>query len=129
MRRITTATVFCAVVLLSSGCARSKLSHEETFDLPLDGKTVTIDAVKHEQKVHVVVTASDAPVGVFIYLDRDRDKAEDEILSREYSAIILARAEKTEQANLEATIPANSVAVVHITRAGKNTKVKLKITN
>ncbi len=132
MRRMFSLAALSPGLLLLAACGKTSLSVEQTFDLPLEGKSFEIDAIKSEQKIRVSATATGAPISVYIYLERDSDKAIAEIMrGGKYSPVVLASKEKTEQVdNLEAVIPANNVAVVHLMRSvGKAANVKLKITN
>jgi hypothetical protein len=115
-----------AALVVLVGCGK-KLNMEQTFDLPIEGKQFVLEPVSSEQKIKVTAKA-DAAVSVYIYLEKHKEAAEQQILTRKF-ANILQRQEKTDNASLEATIPANEAAVVRVGRASKGTKVTLRITN
>jgi hypothetical protein len=125
-----------AIVVLSivwsvvvSGCS-TRLNVESEYEVPLGGKLHEIEPIKKDQTVKVAVVATGGPVGVFVYLKKDEETAEKEIFANKYSSIILAKEPKAERADLEASIPANQTAVVHVIRASnKGPTVKVKISN
>lgn len=121
-------SVALVMVMAASGC-KAKLDMESAFDVPPEGRIFKVDPIKKEQTIKVTGTATGAPANVFIYLDKNEAAAEKEIMSLKYTPIILAKQEKTEAINVEATIPANETAVVRVTRVMKAAQVKLKITN
>src|SRR5262245_19263748 len=110
----------CPVVvalLVVVGCGKPKLDQSYDSEVSFSGTEYTIDPIKSEQKIKVNGTAT-APVDVFIYLQKNKDAADKEIVSRKYSAIILAKQEKTPGIALEATIPANEAAIVRVSSVG-----------
>jgi hypothetical protein len=127
--RMGTVCVALLMLGLVSGCGKTKLQTDANFELPMEGKPFEIDPIKSEQKIKVTGTATGAKVNVFVFLKKDEASAEKEIMSLKFTPIILAKQEKTEAINLEATIPANETAVVRVTRAGAKASVQLKITN
>ena len=126
-------TMGFTLVLLSSvsGCGKPKLEVDSTFDLSQDfSKTFTLDPIKSEQKIQVTGTATGAPVNAFIFLEKDKKKAENEIASGKFTPVILDKNQKVEAISLEATIPANETAIVQVNRTGnKGASVRVKITN
>jgi hypothetical protein len=122
-------SVLMGMACMACGCLRYKLDVDYDFDVSGGGDMKILEAIGREQTIKVSGSAAPAPVNVFIYLDKNKTNAGKEILTMKFSPIILANDEKTENFNLEATIPANEMAVVHVTRAGTATHVKLKITN
>jgi hypothetical protein len=126
-------TMGFALVLMSSvsGCGKPKLEVDSTFDLSENfSKIFIVDAIKSEQKIQVTGTVTGAPVNVFIFLEKDKKKAENEIASGKFTPIILDKSQKVETLSLEATIPANETAIVQVNRTGiKGGSVHLKIHN
>jgi hypothetical protein len=125
-------TTCLALLLMSSvsGCGKPKLEVDSNFDLSEDySKLFIVDAIKSEQKIQVTGTATGSPVNAFIFLEKNKTKAENEIATRKFTPVILDKNEKVEAINLEATIPANEAAVVQVNRTGKAASVHLKITN
>jgi hypothetical protein len=117
------------VVLTATGCPKV-LNQVSDFELKLgDEKKLTVEAITKEQKVKVALTA-DVPVNVYMFLEKDATAAESDINKKKLpSTKVLAMSEKTNDATLEATVPANNAVVVFITSAGKTANVKVKITN
>ena len=111
-----------------AGC-RTSLSVEKQFENPPEGTFIEVDPIKSAQTIKVTATA-DAPVGVYVFLKKDRDAAEKEALAKKYTGVTLAKEEKNESINLQAAIPANEAAMVMVANAtAKKANVKLKITN
>jgi hypothetical protein len=125
-------TMGLALVLLSSvsGCGKPKLEVDSNFDLSQDfSKTFTLDPIKSEQQIQVIGTATGGVVDAYIYLQKNKTKAENEIATRKPTSAILEKQLNADAISLVATIPANEGAVVHVNRAGKGASVHLKITN
>ena len=112
-------------LVLAAGCG-TKLNMEYTAELPTEGKLYVVDALKSEQKIKVNVKA-ESPVDVFVYLDKDRDKVEGTLLGKA-SPLVLAQQKGASEVSIEATIPANEKAIVHVV-PGKKGMVTTKITN
>ncbi len=118
------------VLLGIVGCGKAKLDMESLFEVPVEGKSFKVDPIKSEQNIQVTGTATQAPVNVYVYLDKNEAAVEKEIMTLKTTANVLAKQEKTEAISLTATIPANETAVVRVTRGGgKAARVQLKITN
>jgi hypothetical protein len=119
-----------ALAFVSAGCYRTVLNKESTFEVtPGVSREMTIEPARAEQKIKVDVSAS-APVSVFVFLAKDQDTVKRDIENRKQPlANVLAREDKVSNKTLEATIPADSEAVVFITYATKATKVTVKLTN
>jgi hypothetical protein len=120
-----------ALMLVTAGCYRTVLNQEKTYDVvPGETRELIVEPSRREQKIKVEVSAAPAPVSVFVFLEKDRDAVKHDIETRKQQlANVLAREEKTTNVMLEATIPADNSAVVLITRASKDTKVTVKLTN
>jgi hypothetical protein len=118
-----------AIVLLAlPGCGQ-KLDYETTVDLD-EGQvqSIAIDAPKREQKVSVTVTSSGSPIDVYVALDKDKEAGKQALLDRQKPAQSLAHKVKTQEANLEATIPANTGFAILLGGANKNSRVSVKVT-
>ena len=120
-----------ALTVVSAGCYRTVLNLEKTYEfLPGDEQEIIVEPARREQKIKVEASSSAAPVSIFVFLEKDRDAVKRDIRTRkEPLTNLLAHEEKTTSASLEATIPADSSAVVLITRASKATTVTVKLTN
>jgi hypothetical protein len=114
-----------------SGCGKPRLEVPASFEVGPVGNVFTVDPTSREQNIQVTGSATGAPVNTFIYLDKNKTAAQNEIFSKKFATAILAKQDNTETIGLEATIPANETAVVHVTRAAINkvAHVELKITN
>jgi hypothetical protein len=126
-----TACVALVILGTVSGCGRTKLNVGSAFELNLgDNKRITVEPIKHEQKIKVTGTATGAPVNVYVYLSKNEAAADKEILAKKFTDVMLQKQEKTDSVNLEATIPANEAAVVRVSSAGAGkANVEIKITN
>ena len=124
-------TMCIGVFLLGMACGCGKtLDQDASFDVPMEGKFLTVEPITTEQNVKVTGTATGAPVNVYLYLEKNRQAAEKDILAKKLvSPVIPAKVEKAETFTLTATIPANETAVVQVTRAGMAAKVQLRISN
>jgi hypothetical protein len=131
MRFVTTSAA-CFLLAFVSGCGRTRLDMSSSIDVPMEGKGFIVDAAKNQQTVKVTGTASGAPVSVFIYLEKNKDAAEKDILANKLvSQFIPTSVQKTEgEFSLETTVPADEKAVVQVYRASaKTAKVQIHITN
>jgi hypothetical protein len=126
-----TACVALVILGTVSGCGRTKLAVESAFELNLgDNKLITVEPIKHEQKIKVTGTATGAPVNVYVYLSKNEAAADREIVAKKFTDVILQKQENTDSISLEATIPANEGTVVRVSRAGAGKpNVQIKITN
>ena len=121
---------FVGCLVVFAGCGGTVLKIEQTIDVPVEGRALTIDPIKSQQKVKVSASASGGPIDIVVCRDSDRDAVERDLLAKKLKTEVFAHQLNTEQAALEATIPANTTALVIIQRAGaKPAKVELKITN
>jgi hypothetical protein len=120
-----------ALTVAAAGCQRTVLNQEKTLEVgPADFKWLVIEPAPKDQKIKVEVTASPAPISVFVYLEKDKVAAKRDIDAGKNSpANVLAKMEKTDRATLEVMIPADNEAVVAVTRASKQTSVTIKLTN
>ena len=119
------------LALAASGCYRTILNMEKTYDVgPGLSPEIKVDPVKSEQKIKVELTSSPHPVSVFVFLEKDRASAMDDIKRRkDPGAKVLASKENTQSWTQEVTVPADNSAIVFVTRASKDTKVTVKLTN
>jgi hypothetical protein len=125
--------LFALVLLVGwlSGCGKPRLEEVRSFEVGPVGHLVTVDPINREQKIQVTGTATGAPVNAYVYLEKNKTAAQNEILTKKVGSAILEKQDDTQTISLEAKIPANESAVVHITRAvlNKPSSVQLKITN
>jgi hypothetical protein len=130
MRKITLC-VLALVLGLTAGCGKPKLDKHSNFELTGgDGNSFFVDPIKTDQNIKVSGKSSDAIVNVYIYLKKNEMDAKKEINSRKPGNAVLAKQEKTDTIDLEATIPANEEAVIYCSAASnKKTSVDLRITN
>ena len=120
--------VFVAIVPL--GC-KPALNQVNEFDLPPDGShDFEMPDIGKEQKVQVQVTST-ANVNVFVYFEKDKKAAERDLVNpKKESTNFVAKSVGQKEATLEATIPADTKWIVHVTPAsGVTAKVVVKITN
>jgi hypothetical protein len=127
--RVLFGAVLLAGFLVSAGCA--KLNVEKTIEVPFAGEDrQEIDGFRSQQKINVTATvAAGGPVDVFVYLKKDEDEAEKAIFAKKDDHLLAFKRSVADEAKLEATIPANSPAVIYVGNIGKKATVKLKITN
>lgn len=127
-----------ALPLLAMGCpqAQKPLKHEQSKTVESKGTwAVSLDPLPRETKVKAVVVSAGTPVDIFVILEGDPNKAKDlgsqSLLEKKPIAGALATEEKTENATLEATIPANKgfSLVVNNPSESKNAEVKLTVTS
>jgi outer membrane lipopolysaccharide assembly protein LptE/RlpB len=119
--------LLAALLLTLSGCGQ-RLNYETTVQLG-DGEvqSLSIDPPKREQKVSVTVTSSGSPIDAYIVLDKDKEAAKQALLDRKKPANPLDGKTKTQDATLEATIPANTGFAVLLGEASKSSQVKVKV--
>jgi hypothetical protein len=119
----------CFIVLVAAAAGCRTLNVEKSFEVSAVGEhNIALDPIRTEQKIKVVVTST-APVSAFVFLEPDTDDVRKAVMGLRKSPKMLASSEKKEDATLEATIPANSTAVVMVVGTGKSATVKVRITN
>ena len=120
-----------ALAVAAAGCKQTVLNQEKTLDIgPGDYRELIIDSAPRDQNVKVEVNSSAGPVGVFVFLEKDKAAAKRDIDARKIvPANVLALSDKTDKATMEVMIPANNEAVVAVTHASKKTSVTIKLTN
>ena len=106
---------WCAVwllVLVVAGC-EGKLRDTRSFEVkPTDtGKEYRIDPKASERPLKVTATAEGGAIDVYVYLSKNAEAAEQNILAKK-DEFILAKAVNVKEADLTATIPANEEATV-----------------
>jgi hypothetical protein len=121
----------CVMLLAAAGC-KSEVHFETTKDISIPEEfRQIVGAPASAQKVRVEVTATDAPVNVYVMLEKDADKTEEEVgTARKENKLpeaVLAHALSTKDANLEVTIPAKQEYRVFVTVVQKPTKITVKI--
>lgn len=113
------------------GCGGPKLNFEKLWEVDNNGSVIELDPIKSEQKIKVSATATGGKIDVYVFLAKNRDQAEKEILGKKLTGgAVLASAENTDSANLIATIPANQSGAVMVKATTlKKASTTLKITN
>jgi hypothetical protein len=91
-------------------------------------QSLSVEPPKRDQKVSVTATSSSSPIDVYLVLDKDKEAGKQALLDGKKPAASLARKAKTQDATLEATIPANTGFAVLLGGAGKSSQVKIKVT-
>lgn len=127
MKSLKMLPVLCVVLL--TGCLKSKIHQEREFVLESGNtKALEIDAPNGNQKLKVVVTATDASVDAYILLDEalvgDKQDLDPAKLPE---AAILDKSKNTKDATLSATIPSKKAFRIFIFSPSKKTKVTVKI--
>jgi len=123
--------VFLAALVFCAGCNRVTLNDERTVEVAVGtARPFIVEAAKKDQKIKVEVSSPGVPVSVYVCLEKDREAVEECIEAQRQSDKILATMEKTERGTLEATIPANNVAMILLTNASaKTANVRVRTTN
>jgi hypothetical protein len=117
----------CGLLLLA-GCQRLNFEKEYTID-PFDGQTMTFDPPRYEQKVTVEVKSPGNPVSVYLVKGEDAEKANNALQSGKAPTGAFAGQEKSEDVNLEATIPAKTEYTLLVFNPGKKkAAAKVKVT-
>src|SRR5207249_991897 len=122
--RLMTAIGLLALTGLLSGCGK-KLDVDSKFKISGESKMFELEPINQAQKIKITGTSTGAPVNVFVYLDENKGPARNQILSKKPGDAILAKQEKVETINLDAEIPANKAAVVHVSDSGGEANVHL----
>ena len=128
----TLRTLRCCLLavffLALPGCGQ-KLDYETTVQLEAgDVQLLSIDPPKQEQKVTVTVSSSGSPISVYVVSGKDKEAAKQALLDLKKPAGALASNAKTQEATLEATVPANTGFGVLLGGASKSSQVKVKVT-
>jgi hypothetical protein len=92
-----------------------------------DVHLVLVDPPRREQQVRVTVTSSGSPVTVYIVLNKDKEAAKQALLDGKNPVGALDGKAKTQDATLEATIPANSGFAILLGGASKSSQVRVKV--
>jgi hypothetical protein len=114
---------------LAAGCQR--LDVDRTINLePGEVRDIIIGAPRSQQNVKVDVSASGAPVDVYVVLEAERAGVEDSLTlsKRPDTAKLLASQQKVTTATLEATVPAKNDFAILLAGAAKPAEVKVKVT-
>ncbi|SRR6266404_876944 len=121
-------SLLAILLLVLPGCGQ-KLDYETAVELD-EGQVqlIFIDPPKKEQKVSVTVTSSGSPIDVYVVLDKDKEAGKQALLDRKKPTGSLASKTKTQNATLEATIPANTGFAILLGGANKNSRVTAKVT-
>jgi hypothetical protein len=115
------------LALLAGGCNRA-LNFEKTLAMgPGDVKSFSVDAPRGEQKVTVTFTSSEAPVDVYVALEKDLESAASAIQNFKTPNSVLANQLKARTGSIEAVIPAKEAFGVIVANAIKDSSVQVKI--
>jgi hypothetical protein len=130
---LTMRTVFCGLSFLAillvalPGCGQ-RLNYDTTVDLrEAEVQSLTVDAPKKEQKVTITVSSAGSPIDVYVVLDKDKEAGKQALLDYKKPTGSLAGKTKTQDATLEATIPAKTEFAVLLGGANKSTRVTVKV--
>jgi hypothetical protein len=117
-------------LLATAGCRKqAALNVEKTVALDAgDVKSTIVDAPLHDQDVTVTVSATGAPVNVYVVAEKDQAASEQGLVNGTKPTNLLASKEKTTQDSLQFKAAARSGFAVILSGAGKNAQVSLKIT-
>ena len=117
-----------ALALAAAVGCQSRLSHEKEYHVE-SGSTfdVPIDAPRYEQKMTVTVS-SDAPMNVYVYLEKDRDAVQTALSRGKKAPELLAFKDQVQNDTLEVTVPAKQAPVVTLETGPKAANAKVKIT-
>src|SRR5581483_9578767 len=111
----------------ATGCL-SRLHVTKTYALKVGQvQALSIDAPARDQTVTVAVE-TDAPVTVYMFLQRDEEQVEHAVQIGKMPEKALAKWEGDSAGSLSAKVPAKEVAIVRAESGSKAAKVKLKIT-
>lgn len=122
------SSLLASIVLALPGCGQ-KLYHETTVQLSAgEVQLLLIDAPRRDQKISVTVTSSGSPIDVYVVLAKDKEAGKEALLNGKKPTESLAGKVKTQDATLEANIPANTEFAVLLGGASKSSQVKMKVT-
>ena len=121
-----------ASALMLTGCGPAKLNESKSVTLTGDSPATTfsLKAQSSVQKLKIDV-AMDSPVNVYVFLEKDAPKMDDNFdVAGKWAEKAKASKKEVSKEAFTADIPANEAAVVVVTvgKAGKGTGT-LKITN
>jgi hypothetical protein len=125
--RVPLACGLLTLVATLAGCQR--LSYEKEHKLEgFAVKTIEFDAPRYEQKLALEVKSPGAPVSVYVVKKDVADKAETTIMSGKAPEGALGGKDKTEDATVDVTVPANTAFTVILYNTQKNeANAKLKV--
>ena len=120
-----------ALAFFVAACNPVLLNQESTFEVtPGQTYELRVDPVSRAQKIKIQATATGGPINVYVYSEKDAEAARKLIRSRNLGSPVLGYHEKTENASVEADVPANLTAVIMFELASaKKVTVNAKITN
>ena len=130
--RLPLRPALCLLVtlgLVGAGC-KQRLNSESTLTVgPGEVQSKIVDAPRADQQVTVTVSSPGAPVSAYLVLEKNRQAAQDALLSGKAPANVLDGKDKTEDATLQGTVPAKEEFAVLVNNGGsKPAQVKVKIT-
>jgi hypothetical protein len=127
MNRFRLSLAGLALLALLSGCQRLRYDKTVTVDAG-NVQTISIDPPRSEQKVHVSVKSPGVPLDVYVVLDKDLPAIRETLLNQQRPEKSLASKMRSEEADLDATIPAKNGFSVLLTGAQKANSVQVKVT-
>jgi hypothetical protein len=127
--RLVSVSALGLLALVGAGCLKQRLEVESTMSVgPGEVQSKIIDAPRADQQVTVTLSSPGAPVSAYLVLEKNRQAVQDALLSGKKPANVLDGKDKTEDATLQGTVPANEeFAVVVSNGGGKSAQVKVKI--
>src|SRR5438105_3325894 len=102
--RLWTKWTALALIGLAAGCGKPRLNVDASFDVEPGGHLLIVEPASREQEIQVSGTATGASVNVYIYLEKNKAAAQNEIFSKKFGSTILAKQDSTEKIDLRATI-------------------------
>lgn len=117
------------MVLLLTGCPKSKIHQERTFSVDAgDSYQLQIDAPTGNQKIAVSVSSKESTVNVYIVLDDQITGNKDDVDPAKLPATAILGSEKSvKDAVVSASIPAKKAYRIIVTGATKKTNVTVKV--
>ena len=107
---------------------QKRLSEDRKFRLEVgDAKSFAFDGPRSQQQVTVTLQSSSSPVNVYLVLEKDLEAARAAVLEPRRPDAPLVAQEKTQDAKLDATVPAKEGYAVLVSGASLDTDISLKI--
>jgi hypothetical protein len=128
MTRSIVALLVTVLAISLTGCKSKIKPIDETISVPIGNPILkVIDPPSADQKILIEVTDATEDCDVFIYLEKDREKVEDNLFGTKLPAEVIASQLKAKSISVQATIPKGQSAIVMIRNTGKSLTAKLKI--
>ena len=107
------ALPLCVCLVFLAGC-KARLNMDKTVKLTEGPQAFIVDAISSEQKIKVSVEAADAPVHLFVYLEKNKEAAEGGLFDTKKETAFLGRKLQEKSIEMEVTVPANEAVVVAV---------------